>query len=135
MSNSTTLAKKRAIKWFNRFIRLRDVDENGLGRCCSCRKFTHFRGADAGHYVSCKQEATRFDEENVHFQCQSCNRFQEGNKPDHAEHITNLYGPKKTDELLFKSRIACIRKRYDFEVIADHYRERCKQLEKIKNVK
>lgn len=58
---------------FNEYIRLRDKDQV----CISCgrSKIEH-----AGHYYPAgKYSSVRFNEDNVHGQCVSCNYFQHGN--------------------------------------------------------
>lgn len=60
---------------FNRWIRLRDEGKN----CISCDKPMH-KKINAGHYRSvgaCPE--LRFDELNVHAQCEHCNSFLSGN--------------------------------------------------------
>jgi len=73
---------------FNTFIRFRDKDKG----CISCgialdRKF------DAGHYYSVGHyPALRFDENNVHGQCVSCNQWMHGNLIMYAEKLPKRIG-------------------------------------------
>ena len=59
---------------FNKFIRLRDSGNN----CISCSK--PCKKENAGHYFSSGGHTNvRFDENNVHLQCEHCNTFLSGN--------------------------------------------------------
>jgi len=60
---------------FNTFIRVRDADQP----CISCNR--HHEGQwHAGHYLSTgARPELRFDESNVHKQCQPCNTHLHGN--------------------------------------------------------
>lgn len=65
---------KEAQQAFNEWIRLRDA---GLG-CISCGTFAGKR--NAGHYLSTgARPELRFDESNVHGQCERCNTYLHGN--------------------------------------------------------
>jgi hypothetical protein len=74
-------AAKPRSKWlqeaqqaFNAWIRSRDA---GLG-CISCG--THVGKANAGHYLSTgARPELRFNERNVHLQCERCNTYLHGN--------------------------------------------------------
>lgn len=65
-------------KVFSIYIRLRDSKEFGFraARCISCGEVKPFDMFDAGHFVSRNCMPLRFDEDNVHAECSSCNRFQ-----------------------------------------------------------
>lgn len=121
-SKSIKLAKDKAIKYFNKFIRLRDQNK----RCITCGT-----GAvsDCGHFISCRFEATRFDEKNAHGQCAKCNRFEYGNQFEHGQQIDLLYGSGTASKLSMKSKMFCKRNKFDFETIAALYAQKCKDLE------
>lgn len=91
-----------AQRWFNKFIRLRDVEEN----CISCGMLEweiiagtqiHQVGGiwDAGHYLSRgAYPELRFDEANCHKQCKRCNggsgKFASKNKTVTQRYRANL---------------------------------------------
>ena len=66
----------------------------------------------AGHFLSRRFESTRFDEKNVHGQCQKCNRFEYGNQYEHGKRIDEIYGKGTADDLLLKSKMFCKRNQY-----------------------
>lgn len=76
---------------FSKFIRKRDTD-NGYGRCCSCDKLIPYENGDAGHFINRRWYGTRWREDNVHFQCIACNRFDEGNAAGYALFMLGKYG-------------------------------------------
>jgi hypothetical protein len=65
---------KIAQQVFNKFIRVRDKGLN----CISCNK--PCKKENAGHYYSQGGHSNvRFDEDNVHLQCEACNTYLSGN--------------------------------------------------------
>jgi hypothetical protein len=62
---------------FSRYIRLRDcIATTGTtthGKCCTCGEYRHFKGLQAGHFVSGRRNAQLFDEIGVNAQCKRCN--------------------------------------------------------------
>lgn len=65
-------ARDRADEWMSKFIRLRDADASGYGRCISCGKLVHWSEADNGHFINRGHLNTRYDEQNCNLQCRSC---------------------------------------------------------------
>lgn len=120
-SKTTKLAKARADKYFSEYIRLRDKDK----MCVTC-----FGGGvnDCGHFISRRFEATRFDEKNSNGQCIKCNRFQYGNQFEHGQAIDRMYGEGTAAELLQKSKMTCKRSRFDFDHIAQEYKDKIHEL-------
>lgn len=126
-SASKALAKAKADRYFSEYIRERD-SKNGVAICCTCgKRVTEF---DCGHFISRAQEATRFDPENAHAQCLSCNRFKHGRQYEHSQHIERLYGEGKAREIWIKSRMLCKRKQADYEHIAQTFKDLLEQLKK-----
>ena len=91
-----------AQKWFNKFIRLRDAEENCIS--CDMPEWEIVAGTpisqvggiwDAGHYLSRgAYPELRFDESNCHKQCKRCNggsgRFAAKNKTVTQRYRENL---------------------------------------------
>lgn len=113
----------RAWSWFSRYIRLRDCIASWskeVFKCCSCWQLTHFTKWDAWHFISRMHKLTKFDERNVFWQCQKCNRYQQGNWDKMYEHIKKLHWQEVIDELLAKSRE--IVRYQDYAELSDKYR-------------
>ena len=77
---------------FNKYIRLRDKDEP----CISCGYISDGKNSrqwHAGHYRPAGQNtALRFDERNVHKQCEQCNRRKSGNLVHYRENLIAKIG-------------------------------------------
>tara|TARA_R110002074_G_scaffold185362_1_gene350762 strand:+ start:369 stop:743 length:375 start_codon:yes stop_codon:yes gene_type:complete len=86
-------------KAFSLFIRLRDTDDLGIGKCITCNKRVFWKEADAGHFISRTYLGTRFDDRNVNLQCKGCNGFKNGEQYKHGVAINMLYGDDTADEL------------------------------------
>jgi len=84
---------------FSEFIRRRYA-VNDIATCVTCGKKDHWKKLQAGHFMSRKHYATRWDEDNVEVQCSACNVFRYGEQYLFAKHL----GTKKADKLLAKSR-------------------------------
>ena len=56
-------------------------DRNGhYGRCISCQNTFHADEMQAGHYFKSElYSCVRFNENNIHLQCEECNCFEDGN--------------------------------------------------------
>lgn len=85
---------KEAQTIFNKYIRLRDTGLN----CISCDKPPLKK--NAGHYFSSGGHSNvRFDEDNVHLQCEHCNTFLSGNLLNYQIEIQKKIGAQKLLEL------------------------------------
>jgi hypothetical protein len=85
---------KEAQTIFNKYIRLRDM---GLV-CISCQQTP--KKKNAGHYFSSGGHSNvRFDEDNVHLQCEHCNTFLSGNLLNYQIGIQKRIGAQKLLEL------------------------------------
>jgi hypothetical protein len=79
---------------FNKYVRLRDM---GLV-CVSCQQPP--KKKNAGHYFSQGGHSNvRFDEDNVHLQCEHCNTFLSGNLLNYQIGIQKRIGAQKLLEL------------------------------------
>ena len=63
---------------FSEYIRKRDADKKGFVRCITSNKKYHYTEVDAGHFISRKEMATRWHEDNVWSQSRFHNRFKYG---------------------------------------------------------
>ena len=102
---------KEAQTIFNHFIRLRD---NGLW-CISCGLPP--KKKNAGHYFSSGGHSNvRFDEDNVHLQCEACNTYLSGNLLNYQIGIEKRIGASKLIELQGKAHLE---KRWTIEEIKE----------------
>ena len=86
-------------KVFSEYIRRRYAKKD-IATCVTCGKKDHWKKLQAGHFMSRKHYATRWDEQNVEVQCSACNVFRYGEQYLFAKYL----GAEKADMLLAKSR-------------------------------
>ena len=114
---------KEAQREFNKYIRLRDSNQN----CISCGRNPKKR--NAGHYRSvgaCPE--LRFEETNCHIQCEHCNSYKSGNIVEYRSHLIEKIGLERVEWLEGKHEP----KKYtidDIKEIKQIYRNKCKELE------
>src|SRR3990167_3548019 len=71
--------KKELRKHLHYYIRLRDANDD-YGTCISCQKTFPFKDLQAGHFLKDgNYPRTRYEEDNIWAQCQSCNLYKGGN--------------------------------------------------------
>jgi len=112
---------------FNKFIRLRDQGKE----CISCGQPP--KKSNAGHYFSQGGHSNvRFDEDNVHLQCEHCNSFLSGNLLNYQIGIEERIGGERLIEL--HSRAHEVKKwtAEELKEITDTYRKKIKAIEKNK---
>jgi 5-methylcytosine-specific restriction endonuclease McrA len=105
---------------------------NGMVKCVSCGKLMPWKESDCGHFVpKSRGAAVRYVEENVHPECQSCNRFDEGHLIDYTRFMIYLYGHEKIDELKSEARktLSPTQKRKLVEEAIEYYGARLKEME------
>jgi hypothetical protein len=91
---------KEAQVVFNRFIRERDQGK----LCISCNTIP--KKKNAGHYYSQGGHSNvRFDEDNVHLQCEACNTYLSGNLLNYQIGIEKRIGAEKLIELQGRAHI------------------------------
>lgn len=145
--NSTTIQKykdrnlswlkEKAREYFNRFIRYRDTDDYGNGRCISSgipMKVPH-ENSHAGHYFSAGScPRLRYDERNVHLQSKSENYFNHGHGTAYRIYLVQKIGEDEVKEL---EQISLNKKpfkwdRFELIEIIETYKAKSKELKKQK---
>jgi hypothetical protein len=108
---------------FNKYIRMRDAGN----LCISCQKKP--KKENAGHYFSAGTHTNvRFDEMNVHLQCEHCNTFLSGNLIEYGIHLENKIG---ADEFTMLRERAYITRKYtkeELKELAEYYKQKCKEI-------
>lgn len=108
---------------FSKFIRQRDADHAGYATCFTCDVVKPWQEMDAGHFVSRNAKAIKYDEQNVHAQCKSCNGFHGGMAYEYGKRLDEKYG-KGTAENLEAQRFSIIKRTPDeLEALYKHYKE------------
>ena len=114
---------------FSLYVRLRDSDENGNGKCITCGKLVHYQSAHCGHFISRRYLATKFDEQNNALQCVSCNTYNQGRQFEYALAIDRKYGKGTAEKLYLKSKQTCKRGKFEIDEMTKYYK---KEVEKLK---
>lgn len=123
LTNSDYL--KMAQQVFNSYIRLRD---NGL-LCISCNKKP--LKENAGHYFSAGGHSSlRYNEDNVHLQCEHCNTFLSGNLLNYQVGIQQRIGAERLLILHQKAHEIKRWSKEELEEIITKYKAECKKLTK-----
>jgi hypothetical protein len=115
---------KLAQQVFNKYIRLRDVGNV----CISCQKKP--LKENAGHFYNANNHwSVRFDERNVHLQCEHCNTFLSGNLIYYRENLLKKIGLEEFENL---SAEAMKTQKYTIEELKEiiaTYKKKCKEIE------
>ena len=109
---------------FSIYIRRR-YSVNEISTCVTCNKEDHWKNLQAGHFMSRKHYATRWDEDNVQVQCKYCNTYRYGEQYLFAKHL----GQEKADELLAKSRTMVKLKDWELQDMIEIYKKKLLELE------
>jgi len=104
---------------FSEYIRRR-YSKDDLSTCVTCGKTDHWKSLQAGHFMSRKFYATRWDEDNVEVQCQACNVFRYGEQFLFAKYLGN----EMADKLLAKSRTTVKFSDYEIQEMIDIYKNK-----------
>jgi hypothetical protein len=114
---------KLAQQVFNKYIRLRDKSS----LCISCQKKP--LKENAGHFYNANNHwSVRFDERNVHLQCEHCNTFLSGNLIYYRENLLKKIGIEEFENLsaeAIKTRKFTIE---ELKEIIATYKKKCKEL-------
>lgn len=107
---------------FNKYIRLRDKDE----LCISCKQKP--KKSNAGHYYNANNHwNVRFDENNVHLQCEHCNTFLSGNLINYRENLLKKIGAEEFNVLEGKSKVTRKFTKEELKEIIAIYKKKIKQ--------
>lgn len=125
----------KADKYFSLFIRLRDADENGCAKCCTCGAYKPIKEMDCGHFIKRQHMATRFSELNCHTQCKRCNGFEQGRDSDFERYLNDKIGLDKVNNLKLQARMTRKISNFELEQITKYYKTEAEKLAQEKNLK
>ena len=109
---------------FNKYIRLRDKDE----LCISCKQKP--KKSNAGHYYNANNHwNVRFDEDNVHLQCEHCNTFLSGNLINYRENLLKKIGEGKFQLLEAEANKTRKFTKEELKEIIETYKKKIKEYE------
>jgi hypothetical protein len=114
---------KAAQMVFNKYIRERDKDE----LCISCKQKP--KKENAGHFYNANNHwNVRFDEDNVHLQCERCNSFLSGNLIEYRANLITKIGQERFYQLESRARITRKFTKDELKELIKKYKEMYNQL-------
>ena len=136
---SGRIAKKTAydelILWpvFSQFIRLRDSNDRGFGKCFTCPRVIHWTKGDCGHGIPRQYKGTKYNECNNHLQCKHCNGFNGGVREVYKEEMDKRYGKGTWDKMKVASRGIFKLGKTEVDFLAADYKKKVDELLLTKN--
>lgn len=123
--------KAKLDKVFSLYIRLRDSKPYGYKyfKCISCGKILPFEKADAGHYMSRRHNATRFDENNVHAECSYDNRFNAEHLDGFRDNLVKKIGQQEFNLLRAKANTTLYYSEYEYKALIKYYSALVKKMQ------
>lgn len=91
--------KKTADSVFSELVRRSACEDGEFVTCITCGQAFHWKCVDAGHFKGRRYNSTRYDKRNVHCQCRTCNRGEEGRLYEYGCYLIKQYGEGIIDEL------------------------------------
>lgn len=119
-------------KVFSKFIRLRDSNRLGYGKCITCGRIGHWKTMDCGHYIKRQHMTTRYDEKNCNMQCKRCNAFEQGANQVYKLKIDQKFGKGTSDWLELKQYAQSNLGRFELGVLLEHYKAEVQKMENEK---
>ena len=109
---SLATLKRGLDKVFSLWIRRRDGDTKGYGKCVTCGKHSLLQ---ASHFIPRQHLSVRWDGRNVHGACAHCNCWLHGNLINYTLFMQKTYGQDVVDELMRLKRTTVKFTRDDYE--------------------
>jgi hypothetical protein len=118
-------------KIFSEFIRRRDAKKfsgGEIAKCITCGKIDTWKNLQAGHFISRRFKATKFNEKNNNAQCYSCNMMSEGRQFEHGKAINRIYGEGTAEMILAESRKTVKYGAWEYQILIDLYKFKLSEL-------
>lgn len=113
---------------FSQYIRLRDSDENGICKCCTCGALHHWKQMDNGHFIKRQHMALRFSEVNCNVQCRKCNWLGQGEDAKYKEFIIKKYGVNTYNQLLIQKNTSAKFASFELDFMIAKYKDYVKSM-------
>jgi len=134
IKKSVSKLKKELDKWFSLYIRLRSATSEGMCQCFTSGRLYHYSKIHAGHFMSRRHLATRWNEQNVQCQSPADNLFGQGEQFKFGLNLDSKYGDGCAEELQFLSRTTIKMTRVDYEEKITYYKSLVENLKKEKGL-
>lgn len=121
-------------KIFSEFIRLRDSNAEGYGKCFTCPRIIYYKLGDCGHGIGRQHKSTKYNELNNHLQCKHCNAFEGGKREVYKEEMDKRYGKDTWSKMEIAARQICKRGKFEIETMTEYYKKEVQKLKLEKNL-
>lgn len=129
--------KKKSIKYligeldriFSLYIRKRDSNKDGYGKCVTCPTIKHYTKMDCGHFITRGVMAIRWHPFNCALQCKSCNGFAGGEQDIFSKEINKRWGQNTSETFQIKRHFSKKLERFTLELLIKEYTEKITQLD------
>ena len=111
---------------FSIYIRRKDA-VNDMAKCVTCGKVDHWSKLQNGHWASRRHYSTRWDENNCHVQCSSCNVFRAGEIYLYTKYLCSKFGNNFPEDLYIKSQKAVKFTDIDLKDMIEQYKDKLKE--------
>ena len=108
---------------FSLFIRLRDSNSDGMGKCITCDKVGHYKEFHCGHFRSRKYLSTRWNPFNCNMQCPTCNLYNNGEEFIHGLEIDKKFGEGVALEMYKRSQEVVKFSKEDLKTLIKYYQD------------
>ena len=115
-------------KYFHRYIRLVNTDEEGKGNCYTCDTPLEFKRGQCGHFIGREYKSTRWMESNCKLQCSRCNLWGQGKQFEFSLKL----GMKLAKKLLARSKRPWVKTEEEYDVLSKYWKEKCEHEESKK---
>lgn len=115
-------------KVFSEWVRRRTADESGTVQCVACGVLKHWKDMHAGHFVSRKSTATRYDPRNVNPECPGCNTFSQDHLIGYTLWMRKTYGDAVVNYLWSQKHVPVKMTRHDYQRLIDVFRDKLAML-------
>ena len=133
---NTSGAMNLADMYFSRYIRLfHSID--GYCTCYTCGAIVKVLKLDNGHYEKREHKSTRYHKNNCRPQCKTCNGDikHNGKQAEFRVHLANEIGEEEVSAIERLARKPIKANSVFFRDIADRYRIKVNELQKLKKIK
>lgn len=120
---SVSMLTKELDRVFSLFIRLRDSNSDGVGKCITCDKVGHYKEFHCGHFRSRKYLSTRWNPFNCNMQCPTCNLYNNGEEFIHGLKIDKKFGEGVAMEMFERSKEVIKFSREDLKTLIKYYQD------------
>lgn len=125
---SVSKLKKKLDRIFSEYTRKKHAFLDGNTCCVTCGRIGHWKQMHAGHFMSRRHNATRYNDMNVHSQCPFCNLYGSGEQFKYGKFIDAKYGEGTADMLNGLSKEIKQWKRCELEELIEEYNIRLENL-------